>query len=325
MFFSANDLELKADHLDLSFNRTDQWTTSDWGMSSLSLAIGDPERGPMVGMFAIPTQPGDEEKFPPIIHMHRSDSFRTIFNGDFYVGRKIYEGGEARLQAAGAYYGPEQPGPGAIARSGTIWSLLVFGDKRGHKVQPADKKYQEMHAHADAAMKPVFDKLGIDRTLPDESAGDSHIEATVDLTLAAGHADLAFDQAAGWAPLGAARVVVMSLSNPDCGPLVMGITAPAGQTALPAAAWDTELVLTVISGGCAIGPDTYGSGDVRVQAAGAPQPAVVAGPDGLRAYVVLGDRRGGQARPAGAEAAELTRALNALTARFRPVAEPVSA
>jgi hypothetical protein len=316
MFLSANDLEFSGDHLDLSFNSTGQWTDSGWDMRSLSFAVGDEERGPMVGFFSIPTKPGDEEKFPPIIHMHRSDSFRTIFNGDFYVGRTIYADGEARLQAAGAYYGPEQPGPGVIQNSGTVWSVLVFGDKRGFKVQPADKKYIKEHEHAEEALAPVFGKLGIRETLPEESGGESHIETNIDLPLKAGHADLGFDPSASWPLAGVSRVVAVALSNADCGPIVLGIDTPAGETALPAAAWDTEMVLTVIAGSCEIGGASYKSGDVRIQKSGRAQAAVRAGAGGLQAYVVLGDRRGGQARAQDADAAGLASELNALTRPF---------
>jgi hypothetical protein len=316
MFLSANDLDLTGDHLDLSFNSTGQWTDSGWDMRSLSFAVGDEERGPMVGFFSIPAKPGDEDKFPPIIHMHRSDSFRTIFNGDFYVGRTIYADGEARLQAAGAYYGPEQPGPGVIQNSGTVWSVLVFGDKRGFKVQPADKKYQKEHEHAEEALAPAFSKLGIRQTLPEESSGESHIETNIGLPLAAGHADLSFDQSAAWPLAGASRVVAVALSNQDCGPVVLGLDTPAGEVALPAASWDTELVLTVVAGSCRIDGSTYRSGDVRIQKAGCAQPIVQAGPEGLKAYVVLGDRRGAQAKALTADAAALTGELNAMTARF---------
>jgi hypothetical protein len=325
MFYSANGHDIQGDHLDLSFNRTDSWAGTGWGMSSLSLAVGDAERGPMVGLFSIPTQPGDEEKFPPIIHMHRSDSFRTIFNGDFYVGRTIYADGEARLQAAGAYYGPEQPGPDVIRQSGTVWSLLVFGDKRGYKVQPADKKYMEMHNHAEAELRPLFDKLGIGQTLPEDSSGESHIETNLDLALKAGHADLGFDGASAWPAVGASQVAAVALSNQDCGPLVLALVTPAGETALPAATWDTEVILAVIEGDCRVGGDAYASGDVRVQKAGAGQEAIVAGPQGLKAYVLFGDRRGAQGLAASGADTALAEAFNAVTGRFAQARTPLPA
>ncbi len=292
MFLSAGSPELVGDHVDISFHASEGWQASGIDdMRMMSFAIGDAERGPMVGLVSITVRPGDEEKFPPIIHMHRSDSFRTIFSGDLYVGRELYANGAARLQEGGAYYGPEQPGPDSVRNTQPLWSVLVFGDKRGHRVHPADKKYLEFTRRQDEASDAFYKKLGIDKPLPDESVGETDIRTNLGVQIRAGHADLSFEQAGDWPQVGATRMAAMSIGQTDCGPLVGAISAAAGAVAAPKASWATEVVIMVINGSAVIGGRLYGPGDLRLQAADAPLPAIVAGAEGLDAYLIIGDRR----------------------------------
>src|ERR1700704_3826201 len=122
MYWSAGSPSTTGECFDISFAQSRSWGVSelDQDMRTLAFGVGDDICGPMVTLVSITVGPGDEEKFPPIIHMHRSDSFRTIFNGDLLVGRKSYADGAARLQASGAYYGPEQPGPDSVRSSSEI-------------------------------------------------------------------------------------------------------------------------------------------------------------------------------------------------------------
>lgn len=322
MFMSAEAPKLRGDHLDFSYQDSSGWDFTQLGddMRTLTFALGDEERGAMVMLVSITTQPGDEAKFPPIIHMHRSDSFRTFLKGDFYVGRQIYADGLARLQASGTYYGPEQPGPKAIASSGEIWSLLVFGDKRGHRVQPADKKYLPMVAAINEVHDPFYRKLGVIRALPDESMGETDIRTNLDLQLRRGYADVDPAHAEGWPMIGDAAVAVMTLGDTECGPLVLGISAAADVSTVPAAIWDTELLIAVVRGSMEIDGTRYGAGDMRIQAAGATLPAMVAGSDGLQAYVVLGDRRGALPAVATTDAAA-RRWVEAFAAMLAPMSE----
>jgi hypothetical protein len=263
----------------------------DQDMRTLAFGVGDDICGPMVTLVSITVRPGDEEKFPPIIHMHRSDSFRTIFNGDLLVGRKSYADGAARLQASGAYYGPEQPGPDSVRSSSEIWSLLVFGDKRGHRVHPADKKYLPWIEAGDAAAAPFYEKLGVTQVLPTQSQGETEIRTNLGLRLKAGHTDIDFKDAQDWPRVADVRTAVMSIAPKDSGPLVFALCADSGARIMPAATWGTELIVMVIDGAVEIGGRRYERGDVRIQVADASIPALVAGTGGLKAYVIIADRR----------------------------------
>lgn len=290
MLMSANDLKFDQGRMDLSFDEADSWGSHPRsGLSVLMFALGDPERGPMVGLFNMPGKPGDEQKFPPIVHMHRSDSFRTIFNSDFYVGRKVYSDGLARLQRGGRYYGPEQLGPKCCANSETTYALLVFGDKRGHKVQPSDPVFAELVDRTDDGDDEKYRKLGA-VAFPKEDKGRSDIRSNIGLKVA-GHGDLSFKQAKAWPAVGETRLAAISLGDPECGPIVLAISAPPGATLLPAGSCGAELVTLPVHGACEIDGESYAPGRVRVQEAGVRQPAVVAGPDGANVYVVIADRR----------------------------------
>lgn len=293
MLLSAEVLEADHSHIDLSFQRSHDWPVSqyDQDMRAQTFCIGDPESGAMVMLATMSVKPGDEAKFPPIIHMHRSDSFRTILRGDFFVGRKIYENGVARLQESGTYYGPEQPGTSSIAQAGNIWSLLVFGDKRGYRVHPADKKYLPAVRAGDEAMADMYQRLGVSAVLPEKSTGEPNIRTCPTRPLRAGHADIDFCDAGGWPSLGDARATVMALGSEVSGPLVLALSAAPGGTALPSLRWDTEVLFSVAAGSMAAGDASYAVGDLRLQLGGEDSEPILAGPDGLNCYIVIGDRR----------------------------------
>jgi hypothetical protein len=72
---------------------------------------------------------------------------------------------------------------------------------------------------------------------------------------------------------------------------VFFVRRPAGHVVLPHLTVATELVVAVVEGGCTIGEDAYPAAKIRVQEAGTPMDAVVAGGDGAAAVILVADRR----------------------------------
>lgn len=168
---------------------------------------------------------------------------------------------------------------------------------------------------------PLYDQVGCTPVHPTESNGTPAISTTLADALHAGHADGSVTDIDGWPQVGCSRVSATAMGHPETGSVILASVTEPGGTATPASTWDTEVMRAVLSGSGQVDGRALTLGSVRVAQAGAAQPAVVAGTDGLREIVILGDRR--HAEPTACEDRDWAAALKSLLDRVLPVSTPV--
>jgi len=277
--------------LDLSFRRP---PLSERSGQPILVGIGHPECGPLVGLFFDAPSTADQLAAPPDLapaHSHPCDNFRIVMKGELLVGQERYHHGEFRLQRSGRPYGRDGDAPHVEGN----WRVIVFCDRRGHRVRPTQPQLREEYAtpEAIATTKERFGEI-LPVVLPDTDDGVDGLVTTIDRPFSKlGHIDGSFAESDQWTPIGdGARAAVSLLSLHDVGPVIILQRTPPGRLATPAATFDSDVFRCMIAGSCEEGVMQYEMGDTRFQAAGIAWPAVVAGDEGLDELMIVGDRRG---------------------------------
>ncbi|HEY3942902.1 MAG TPA: hypothetical protein VGL60_10490 [Acidimicrobiales bacterium] len=301
--------------LDLSFRRP---PLSERSGMPLLVGIGDPERGPLVGLFYDAPSSADQLADPPDLtpaHSHPCDNFRIVMKGELWVGRERYHHGEFRLQRSGRPYGSDGDAPDLEGN----WRVIVFCDRRGHRVRPTNPELRSQYAspEAIARTKEHFgDVLPV--VLDDADDGVDGLVTTIDKPFSKlGHVDASFEESGQWPELGdGARAAVSLLSDHEVGPVVILQRTPAGRVATPAATFGSDVFRCVVGGWHERDGARVQMGDTRFQAAGTGWEAAVAGPEGLDELIIVGDRRGAVPQvgaDAGPWASDLARVLEGLS------------
>jgi hypothetical protein len=285
MASTTEDIPRVDGHFDTSFGDP-CWTALARSRSS-SWFLGDDPCGPMVYLLDAPGAREDEGAGFPV-HRHASDELRTVVRGALRVGRTWLRPGTVRLQAAGLAYGPELTGTEGSQE------LVLFADRRGFLTECTRSEDAEWDAMVRAMVERSYAGF-----LPEPESGEiarpfqNGFASSVPAALRNGRVDVVFDDPA-WYEEAGVRWSFWALGARGSGPLVLLVDARAGAPAVPAMAFATDQLRVVLAGSCAIGDQSYGAGDVRVQDEGVPLGEEVTGPDGCRQIVVFA-REGGAA------------------------------
>src|SRR5260370_25666960 len=139
----------------LSFSRAEEWGGLVFPAGFEFL--GDPERGPVIRMMAMPpglsTDGEDGKSAPP--HGHASDNFRIALRGALRMGARSYGSGEFRLQQGWKPYGPDTVAEGPDGG----WEMLMFADRRGMRMRPTRARPDDPVPYLDVG-KNVAGSLG---------------------------------------------------------------------------------------------------------------------------------------------------------------------
>jgi hypothetical protein len=280
--------EVPGDDFELSFSRP---PLSERSGRPLLLAFGDPVAGPYMGMFYDAPSTPEELAGPPDLtpaHSHSCDNFRICMVGELWVGKERYHHGEFRIQESGRPYGSDGDAPHVDGN----WRLIMFADRRGHRVRAVNPEIRAQMATTRQATLDYFTPH-LPELLDDDDPGVIGMGTNLGARSKLGHIDGTFADTSEWDTIGhGARVAAALLGLPELGPLVMLVHTPAGEVAAPAATYDSDTFRCVTGGSAVIDGAERRMGDVLVKAAGISWPAVVAGPDGLDECFVVGDRRG---------------------------------
>ncbi|MBA4094637.1 MAG: hypothetical protein C0489_11185 [Candidatus Accumulibacter sp.] len=302
--FHAEGQTLAGDHLDLSFSATERWTRvdpSEGSPPSLWLSLGDAVAGPAVQLGLCPPVPGT---FWLDTHYHASDQFRATLRGDFHLQRKHMKTGDFGYQVAGIPYREGLvPGDGE-----PLWMFAVHGDRRGapSTITRQDGSFPLGEIGADQLDRPM--PSADDPYWNDVPGGAKGIPA---LAVASGRKVGGFlwgnfAEAANWQALAeGVRANIGLFGDRACGPALLTLRADAGHIAIPAQLCASETILAVVRGSVTIEGRCYSAGDIRVQRAGAPSAAAIAGGEGADLVYMIADRR---ALPAAGDDATVTQA-----------------
>jgi hypothetical protein len=280
MFDGQDVLTLDGDHLDISFRSETTWPsmTPAGSIKNYTFGIGDPRAGPLVQLglvTSVAEEPLDWRHVVDPPHFHGSDQFRVLACGDWTVGGKSLDAGDFVFQEAGAVY-REHP-----ASEEPAWIVLVIGDRRG--ALPT--------IISDTDRETLIDGGENFRAADAESyahpAGPKGIPAIQTRSGACLRGYLRgslseFDEATPFTG---------TFGDTELGPSVEMFRAAPGQQVRPASVSETEQFLVVTRGCATIGSGRYGTGDMRVQCADAPMPAIVAGAHGCEITIIVADRR----------------------------------
>jgi hypothetical protein len=261
--------------------------TRGGSIRSVVFQLGEPEVGPTVQLGAVTSLPGvelDWEHGIDPMHFHGSDQFRLVLGGEWILAREPIHQSGFRFQESGRVY-QERPGP-----SDHSWIMLIMGDRRGASATLTRKEDQENYVVAgDAYDAP----LGADESYP-HPAGPKGVAAVATSGGACerGYRSGSFADTASWRGLGDGGQALAGVwGDPTAGPALFAISGAPGRVAIPACTFATEVMLAVAGGSCRIGDAEYRAGDLRVQRADSAMDAVVSGPDGLSAALLVADRR----------------------------------
>jgi hypothetical protein len=283
--------EVPGESFDLSFRRPP--LTERSGVPIL-IGIGDPVAGPLVGLFydapSTPEQLADAPDLTPA-HSHPCDNFRIVMKGELWVGQERYHSGEFRLQRSGRPYGSDGDAPHVDGN----WRVIVFCDRRGHRVRPTNSEMRARYGSPEALslLKSRFGDV-LPEILDDADDGVNGLVTTIEKPFSRlGHIDGSFADSGDWRPIGDGALAAISLfSVHDVGPVVIMQRTPAGHVATPAATFGSDVFRCVIAGSHERAGATVEMGDTRFQSAGTPWEEVVAGPDGLDELIIIGNRQG---------------------------------
>src|ERR1700727_1480182 len=142
----ALGLAVASDGFELSFRRPPLSRRS--GMPVL-VGMGDPVAGPLVGLFYdAPSTPSELAPPPDLTpaHSHPCDNFRVVMKGELIVGHERYHHGEFRLQRTGRPYGRDGDAPHPDGN----WRIIIFSDRRGHRVRPTNPELRKEFASPSA-------------------------------------------------------------------------------------------------------------------------------------------------------------------------------
>ena len=277
MFTGHNGLELKGDSLKISYREADKWTrlTPGGTLQSQVFDIGDEVSGPNIQLGNI--VPSEEEKLDwrhsiDPLHHHGSDQFRTIFRGEWRLAGRAMPAATWSFQDSGMVY-QEHPREDEVASL-----MLIMGDKRGALPTLALKKDEE------TMIRPggVYDLPDPNKQYP-HPAGNRGVAA---IATSAGATRNGFV----WGDFDNSPACGL-MGDAETGPVIYMLKGEPGEVLLPPSTSATEVVVAIVDGAASIGEETYLSSELRVQAAGRTMPAIVAGESGLKAIVVLADRR----------------------------------
>jgi len=278
-------------YVELSFRKPEVWPGDVQGMLTNMLLIGDEESGPVIALTSL--APGVESA-PGKSHGHASDNFRISLLGSFVMGREQYDPGAFRFQDGWRVYPSDSCSWGAEGG----WEITMMADRRGtrrRQVQGWVPGSPEADAEI-AFQKYLASTFEFDGDLVDAdgsvASGPSALVTTIGRTENSGKLNGSFAESDTWPAVTAStRAVVSIMGDQFRGPVVvLAVTAP-GQIAMPACAFDTELLRVVVSGSCCIDGRTYEEGDMRMQLPERPSGIVYAGSEGLQEVLVFGDRR----------------------------------
>lgn len=293
MFNGYEALTLTDEYLDLSFSNAEKpWTimTEGGSIRFVTFDIGDPWSGPTVLLGYLNTKTDeviDWSRVDPL-HCHGSDHFRATASGNYLLGDgiQIHEvpAGGFSFQEAGVFY-RELPDEDTM-----VWLLHVVGDRRGIRA------FLPWHTDRAALVysgnpndiplnkgETYIDGLG-ERGIPAittsmGSCTDGYLNGTIE------------ELRASEAGSNKHAVETGLLGDRESGPVVMLLNGAANSLVSVPTSCETERVLFIAAGSCRVGDAEYQAGDARVQAAGSILPEIHSNDDGVRAVILIGDRR----------------------------------
>lgn len=283
-------------YVDLSFNVPEHWTFKAQRIAEITepdnttfIKIGDAERGPAIDCHL--NLPGTIKSVYPA-HGHASDNFRVAVRGGFDMGSVHYSTGEFRFQQGWKPYASDTLAYGPDGG----WLVNMFADRRGTRMRPV-KAVPEPSAEIAAAVAAVYqwdhstgDALSDD---PTKAAGPAALVSTMHGSSRAPHLDGSYAASESWTSVDHSRTVTALLGDRLCGPVLVLCDTDAGRMSAPGGLkFETELLRIIVGGSGRIGEKTYVAGDMRCQYVDASADEVIAGPDGLREMIIIGDRRG---------------------------------
>jgi hypothetical protein len=277
--------------LDISFSRP---PLSDRSGAPILIGVGDPVCGPLIGLFYDDPSTPDQLAGPPDLapaHSHQCDNFRVVMKGELIVGQERYHHGEFRIQRSGRPYGRDGDAPHVEGN----WRIIMFADRRGHRVRPTNSELRAQYAgpEAIARTRAHFGSM-LPEILDDDDDGVNGLATSIDKPFSRlGHIDASFEEAGSWEPLASdGRIALTLLGDHQAGPVVILQRTPAGQPATPSFTLDCDVFRCVIRGSLEAEQTVRHMGDTRTQPARHRWAAGVAGPDGVDEVIVIGDRRG---------------------------------
>jgi hypothetical protein len=313
MFQGHGGLSMEGDHLDISYNRPDEWPylTPSGSIRAFIFHVGDAVAGPCFQLGMIRPVEGESldwrHGIDPL-HHHGSDQFRVILSDSWNLAGRRLNAGDYAFQESGIVY-QEHPGPGG---AGT--TMLIMGDRRGNQATIAFRKDVETVFEYD-------DVYGAPK--PGESyphpAGDRGIAA---INTSAGKCQKGYLRGSISAlQPGGSGALSGVLGDEIAGPVVHVVNGMPGERIAPPARWSTDIVMLVARGEVTIGGRVYRAGELRVQRERAPIGAILAGDDGAEFVLVVADRRGrAEFEFADGETApDWTAAAGQLTSMLEPV------
>jgi len=300
-------------HVDATYEERSGWT-QDLGATILAFLIGDDRSGPFVVLSYV--EPSEEQMPLSFAHAHASDNWRISVRGTTNMGRDTYEQGQWRFHDGGVPYASDNFAWGPDGGYG----IIMFADRRGFAIRPVKA---EIAAKVTPAQEAAGAFLGID--MQDPCPGAPAIATTMGRTARA-HLDGGFDTADQWDEVApGVRMAAGLAGEPDCGPVLVFLDCAAGCEAVPAHTIGTEVMVAPVSGSIDAAGATLTQGDVRLEEADVPHPALVAGPDGVQLVLIVADRRAlrsalDEGTVAGALGSVLSTVLEDLQRDLAPVA-----
>lgn len=266
-------------HVDASYTDRSGWS-QDLGATILPIMLGDERCGPFVVLSYV--EPSEEMMPLSFAHAHASDNWRISVRGTTNMGRDTYLQGQFRFHDGGVPYASDNfawgPGGG--------YGIIMFADRRGFAIRPVKAEIAEKVVPQQEAAGAL---LGID--MQDPCPGAPAIATTMGPTVRA-HLDGGFDTSDRWDEIApGVRMAAGVAGEPERGPVLVFLDCAAGAEAVPARVLGTEVIVAPVTGSVDAAGTVLAQGDVRLEAAGVDQPALVAGLDGVQLVVIVADRR----------------------------------
>ena len=276
---SATPIEAVDGHVDVRFTERSGWVDSQ-GATILPIMVGDEHCGPFIVLSYV--EPMDEQMPLSFAHAHASDNWRISVRGTTNMGRDAYEQGQFRFHDGGVPYASDNFAWGPDGGFG----IIMFADRRGFAIRPVKAEIAERVGPEQEAAGSF---LGID--MQDPCPGAPAIVTTMGPTTRA-HLDGGFDTSDDWDEIApGVRVAAGLAGEPTSGPVLVFLDCAAGTEVAPPRSVGTETIVAPVSGSVDAAGTTLTQGDVRVDEAGAEQPPLVAGPDGVQLVLIFADRR----------------------------------
>lgn len=263
----------------LSFRDSEGWAgpPGTEGMGFAVVCLGDEHVGPFLALAALPPMTEPPRRTPA--HGHDCASWRISLEGTLSMGRNTYGPGQFRFQEGGKPYGEDDYAWGP--RGG--WSAVMMADRRGLSARPVDAS---VAPHFERAQADFLDWAGM------QHFGAYHGAVDVATSLGSprgGRVEGDFRDTSSWTLLpSGVRLAVGLVGDHERGPVVVALDCPAGSVAwsAPEEIGDWMFLVTRGSGTCS--DDELVNGDIALDAG--PCSDVLAGPDGLGAVLIIGDR-----------------------------------